>query len=79
MIVAVSTSKWGGRCTECKSEILRGAPVFKVPLEGKTTQHGQGPGRWVGSCCKPLHMVGMMDKDEPEDEGEAQGQWTLND
>lgn len=64
MIVAVSTSKWGGKCHDCQHEILRGEPIFKIPDDGETTKHGQGPGFWVGSCCKPLHMVDMLTNDE---------------
>ncbi len=67
MIVAVSESKWGGKCHHCESEILRGGVIFKIAAEGETTKHGQGPGYWVGSCCKPLFVGGML-TDEAEDE-----------
>ena len=49
--VAESTSRWGGRCTECHVEIEKGERILKVPTEGKTTAHGQGPGRWVCTGC----------------------------
>jgi hypothetical protein len=52
-LVASSTSRWGGACTSCHARIDKGAPIFKISIEGKTTQHGQGPGRWVCKACAP--------------------------
>lgn len=52
VIVARSTSKWGGSCRDCRLPILKGNPVFKIAEEGSTTKHGQGPGRWVCATCK---------------------------
>ena len=57
MIVAVSESKWGGKCAHCGGRIPRYGAIFKVATEGETTKHGQGPGFWIGSCCKPLYLI----------------------
>jgi hypothetical protein len=51
MIVAVSESKWGGKCAHCGERIPRGGVILKVATDGETTKHGQGPGFWVGQCC----------------------------
>lgn len=50
-IVAQYPSKWGGVCRDCRRDIRKGELVFKVSVEGPTTRHGQGPGKWVCQMC----------------------------
>lgn len=51
-VVARGISKWErGRCTECKVLILKDNVIYKITGPGGTTQHGQGPGRWVCAVC----------------------------
>lgn len=50
-LVASTTSKWGGACADCRRHIAIGAPVHKLATTGKTSKHGQGPGKWVCTSC----------------------------
>ena len=50
-LVATGLSKWGGKCVECRRPIQIGEPIWKLAAQGDTTQHGQGPGRWVCTPC----------------------------
>ncbi len=50
-IVAVSQSKTGGRCADCKEFIGKGGFIAKVGTQGHATKSGQGPGRWVCEPC----------------------------
>lgn len=55
-IVAVSTSKKGGRCARCKVYISKFGFIAKVGTEGETTKAGQGPGYWVCEPCSNLYQ-----------------------
>jgi hypothetical protein len=50
-LVASTFSKWGGACADCRQHIRIGGEVYKLATTGKTTRHGQGPGKWVCMTC----------------------------
>lgn len=56
IIVATAIARFHGRCQDCHTNLKPGDVVYKVAEEGPTTQHGQGPGRWIGECCEPNHL-----------------------